>query len=89
MSNQPLKSEKITLQGLYSKTEIVIRLDVIVELVKSYLVVIPNEKREMKMALKVLRLHEDLNKLVDEEQDAIEKHIDKKITSDSIKEELQ
>jgi hypothetical protein len=80
--------DKITLQGLNSHNEIIIRIDVIVELVKAYMCVIPNEKRDLSMSLKVLRLHDELNKMVAAEEDAADKYIEKK-TKDHIMEETQ
>lgn len=68
----------LTLQGLNSKKKITLGVTTVLELVKAYLLVIPNEKRELAMSLQVLRFHDSLRDLILDEQAAANTHMEKK-----------
>jgi hypothetical protein len=73
------KIEEVHLQGMHSRKEIAIRIDVVVALVNAYMTVIPNEKRDLSMSLKVLRLHDDMKDMLMREVDAVQKEAEKRI----------
>lgn len=75
------KIEEIYLQGKNSQKEIVIQIQVVKELVDSYLTLIPNEKRTMKTSLMVMRFHDDLRDMLIAEATAVAKEAEKRTMS--------
>jgi hypothetical protein len=71
--------QEVTLAGVLSGTQVTLDRDVIAELVKSYLLVIPNEKRELGMAIRVTKMAEDLMNLSKAEGYAAEHYIERKM----------
>ena len=78
---------EIMVQGQNSHKTISIQVDVVLALVDAFMTKIPNEKRELAMALKVMRLHDDLYNLLKEEATAVQK-IGEKRTNKKMMEEL-
>lgn len=77
--------EQITVMGINSRETVVIRIDVVKELVEAYLRKIPNEQRTLPMSLQVLRLHDDLAKIVKAEHDAAGEYIERKTVEELAK----
>jgi len=65
--------QEIVVKGQNSQKTVLIEVDVVVALVEAYMTKIPNEQRDTKMSLKVLRLHDSLARLLIDEVEAIEK----------------
>jgi len=80
--------EKISLTTLLSKTQIEIDADMISELLRSYLLVIPNEKRDFKMAIRVSRFADSIFNAMKSEGLEAEKYIDSKV-SETIAQDTQ
>lgn len=70
MQKPGAKLTKFSLRGNLSGEKIVIDIEVVVALIDAYMTVIPNEKRTLPTALKVLRFHEDLREVLEAEEAA-------------------
>ena len=75
-----MKLAKIALIGKHSKKEMQLDVDVIYELVSSYMTIIPNEKRNLATSLRVLRFHDTVRDMFNEEEKAGLEEIEKRTT---------
>lgn len=73
--------QEIFLQGRNSQKEISVEIVVVEELVEAYLTLIPNEKRNMKMSLMVLRFHDDIKNMLVAEAEAVSNEAKKRTLS--------
>jgi hypothetical protein len=69
----PVISEGRTIRliGYNSKEPIELDEDTLVTLIKAYMIIIPNESRNLLDAVKVVRLFDELNKLIEAEANAL------------------
>jgi hypothetical protein len=74
------KLQKIVVTGQYSKKEMKIDVDVVYELINAYMTIIPNEKRELALALKVLRFHDDVRDMFTAEEKAGLEELERRTT---------
>jgi hypothetical protein len=82
-----LKTDQITVQGFNSKKPLTISLMVMARLMEAYMVQIPNEKRDIRTSLEVLRLHDNFMKLVADEVEAADEIIEKRTINAIAREE--
>jgi hypothetical protein len=86
-SNSNTENDKfLTVQGVNSGKHLTISVEVVVSLVNAYMTIIPNEKRDLKTALKVLRFHEGLAELLKAEYQASAEYIEKKAKENAAEE---
>ena len=70
--------QEIYLQGRNSQKEITIEIQTVAILVDAYLTLVPNEKRTTKIALKVMRFHDNLNRMLIDEAAAVVAEVKKR-----------
>jgi len=69
---------ELTIQGINSQHQVTIDLNSLLELIDTYMTVVPNEKRTLATSLKVLRLHDKFKELLLKETEANERYIEMK-----------
>jgi hypothetical protein len=77
--------QEITVRSVVARRRMVLNLELVKELIRCYLMVVPGEKRTLPISVASVRLADELAEMEKAEQAAIDKLKEKNVTSDIMK----